>query len=391
MEKNDKLYKAVLYTHSDYHTYTTVNALNQATNILGDHLSTADVVVVNVKHDFPLQMFLIDEAKGKRGYPQIYIGDVRIGFIDELLQAQESGMLKQLCVQNLTSSIKLNPPAESKHLDEQSTNTKSGSDDIQSFSWLEAGQWLMIGMVKGAWSAMAYLTSTDPGSSAVESKQTESELQAGKLEKGKEQIGEDSEEEKSDDDDDDEEAEKEGEENSESDSDTTDDTESDSDDDDDEEEDEEEEDEEEDEEKEKDKIENKEECKVSEDANTPAETEQPPKLEEFDIEFVRTNWLWRHQTRVFRFKETTFERIDPSSNSVRAVLDYNNVSELQQVDEKNIIIKFKDRVAEDQYLYSDATENIKKVIATIGARLSNGTQITIKIPSKIANECGAPQ
>jgi len=326
-----------------------------------------------------------------------------------LENAQDSGDLEKLCVQNLNSSFNL------ESLDEQTKNNIESNKDIQSFSWLDAGQWLMIGMVKGAWSAMAYLTSTElqpvvpEGKVEPDSKEKDVKhnKEVEKVEEGKEEN--DKEEDKGEEDNG-------GTSTEEDSSETESDTESTgSDDDENEEEDEEEEDKEdeesedteeedkEEEEKVEEKVEEKLEEKVEEKVEVkvedkPVEEGQKPEVteniarpEEFDLEFVRTNWLWRHQIRIFRFKDTTFERIEPSNNSVRAVFEYNNVCELEQVDEKSIIIKFKDRVAEDQYLSTDAKENISKATATIGARVSNGTQITIKIPTKIINEVGAPQ
>lgn len=50
-----------------------------------------------------------------------------------------------------------------------------------------------------------------------------------------------------------------------------------------------------------------------------------------------------------------------------------------QVDEKNVIIKFKNKVAEDQYLAAETKENITKIIETICGRASEGTQMSIQL------------
>jgi len=339
----NKQYKAVLYTHSEHHTFAIVNALNQATTILGEYFPTSEILVVNVMHDFPLQKWLFVQGKGKRGYPQIYVGDLRIGFIDDLILGKESGFLDQLCSQNLASSLRLThveckdePDKEIKTIEEHEVS-----------SWLDAGQWLMMGMAKGVWSAMTYLVTNGQNEEKKDEKEKDEietkEVVEEPAEKDKE-VKEDESEEESEE----EESEEESEDDSSS-EDSSSESEWDSD------------------------------SSAEDDEKETDENDESKKREDFDIEILRTNWLWRNQKRILRFKETSFERIDPSTDSVRAVMPYDSVINIIQVDEKNVIIKFKDRVAEDQYLAAETKENIMKIIETICGRASEGIQMSIQL------------
>lgn len=69
-----------------------------------------------------------------------------------------------------------------------------------------------------------------------------------------------------------------------------------------------------------------------------------------EIEVVRTNWLYRRQSRFLRFVEDRFMRVDPDSVVVKESWPYSDVEDVYVRDNNNIVIRFRD--GREDYYYS---------------------------------------
>eukprot|EP01089_Gocevia_fonbrunei_P013855 TRINITY_DN364_c0_g1_i4.p1 TRINITY_DN364_c0_g1~~TRINITY_DN364_c0_g1_i4.p1 ORF type:complete len:302 (+),score=69.58 TRINITY_DN364_c0_g1_i4:117-1022(+) len=148
-------FQAVVYTHSDHQTRQVVDKVSSTTRLLiRAGIPGYAILVTNVAHDYKLQRWLHDQSNGRRGWPQIYIGDVRIGFFDDLEEAQYSGLLALLTQQNLTSSLKPiaqtepdcapTPIEEEEYIQEtEEIEPISNIKDYEVTSWITAAQWTL--------------------------------------------------------------------------------------------------------------------------------------------------------------------------------------------------------------------------------------------------------
>jgi len=332
MEQQLSEFKAVIYINPGCHTSNTIDQLNQTKTILSKHWAPSSILVVNCAHDYPLQKWLREESGGKRIFPQIYIGDVRIGSYTDLLSAQESGLLALMCNQNMSSSLRLSLAPELQDSDRESDEEELDYDDEEDgevdpdfvknhvvTTWFSAGQWI-LGVAKGV---LHFLDSPAEQEQTNPEESTEILPEVLLIDDREAIVTEP----------------------------TT--------------------------------IIVEEPILTEnfvEEVSLPPETVQEEivsmeEFKDFDLEFLRLNWLWRAQARVYRFKKDNFERLEKlapvngSEATVRvcATFPYDKVSKVDKVDDKSVIIRFIDGT-EEQHLSSDCTANVEKLVEVINAR-----------------------
>lgn len=82
---------------------------------------------------------------------------------------------------------------------------------------------------------------------------------------------------------------------------------------------------------------------------------------EKDFVVTRTNWLYRRQERVFRFKLENFARILPNSLTIKETFEYKDVFDITVTDPQNMIIRFYSG-KEAQYLQSEHNTEILDIL-----------------------------
>jgi len=103
-------------------------------------------------------------------------------------------------------------------------------------------------------------------------------------------------------------------------------------------------------------------------------------LEELDFTVTRTNWLYRKQTRRYRFKGDHFARIIPGTGVVKETFNYMDVLDLV-ISGDNLVIRFySDK--ETQYIESERSREIARLIMDRAAQVGNAVQI-LPLPSLI--------
>eukprot|EP01088_Endostelium_zonatum_P000530 TRINITY_DN1077_c0_g1_i1.p1 TRINITY_DN1077_c0_g1~~TRINITY_DN1077_c0_g1_i1.p1 ORF type:complete len:352 (-),score=103.11 TRINITY_DN1077_c0_g1_i1:84-1139(-) len=334
-------FKAVIYINPNQHNVSTIDQLNRTRSILSEYWEPSNILVVNCGHDYAIQKWLREESGGKRMFPQIYIGDVRIGFFEDLKAAQESGLLALMCDQDMSSSLRLSiVPGNSDDEDTEEEESEEEEEDVSDVdpdfvkkhvvtSWFDAGSWL----VNAAKGVLNFLDAPSLDDAVDDWKYIPSDQPAPQPHDDNiEEVAEN--------------------------------------------------------------VRLEEDVKTNPESIAPTVTEIPtpindpipppdatpkeeePKEEEefetFELEFVRTNWLWRSQSRVYRFKRNEFERVEKTAATngslpterVCAVFPYSIVSKVDKIDDKNVIIRFNNGT-EDQHLSSDSAERVNKLVETM--------------------------
>jgi len=251
---------------------------------------------------------LRDQSNDRRGWPQIYIGDIRVGFFDELEESKRTGMLAMLCCQNLTSSLRTavipdNPVLEENAskvelvIDSDEENAKiqeAEAAPLNSIENYEVNSWITAAF----WYALGYRESSEAGSTAESKSSPLPDIQ----EKSNENTTEKS-------------------------------------------------------------------IEVPTSLLPSSNLELSTEILE-EIKFTRVNWYWAHQERIYRFKLNTFERVEPGSTSVRAVFKYDSVQSITVTSGNYFVIRFNDG-SEDQHLMSESKEKIDHVIDLVKNRTSS--------------------
>jgi len=88
--------------------------------------------------------------------------------------------------------------------------------------------------------------------------------------------------------------------------------------------------------------------------------------EDLDFDIVHTNWYWRNLKRRFRFTKDSILRIHPTLNDVRASHPYTTIEIVRIMDDKSIIINYKDKSAPDHV--TGTSEVISSMIELIKIR-----------------------
>lgn len=83
--------------------------------------------------------------------------------------------------------------------------------------------------------------------------------------------------------------------------------------------------------------------------------------EEVDFVVTRTNWMYRRQTRRYRFKQDCFVRILPGTTNVKDRFDYVDVFNVTLTSETSMIISFYSG-KESQYITSDRAQEILQLL-----------------------------
>jgi len=125
--------KAIIYINTQLNTVTKLDQQRQMSAIISKYVPAAKIIFVNVAFDYVLQSRIVNEGKGKRGFPQAYIGDERIGVLEEVQEADRSGYLEEVCNRGMNSSLNFSMEPSSDLLDslnESINNTAYTSDDI---------------------------------------------------------------------------------------------------------------------------------------------------------------------------------------------------------------------------------------------------------------------
>jgi len=301
-------YQAVIYTHSAHQTRQVIDRLSAATSILvSAGIPAYSILITNVAHDYKLQRWLRDQSDDRRGWPQIYIGDIRVGFFDELEESKITGRLAMLCCQNLTSSLRTAVIPDNPVLEENASKVELVDSDeekakiqeaeaapLQSIENYEVNSWITAAF----WYALGYREESSEAGIALENKSSTSlpDLQ----EKPNENTTDKS---------------------------------------------------------------------IDVPTSLPSSNLDLSTDILEEIKFTRVNWYWAHQERIFRFKVNTFERVEPGSTAVRAVFKYDCVQSITVTSGNYFVIRFNDG-SEDQHLMSDSKEKINHVIDLVKNRAS---------------------
>jgi len=125
--------RAIIYFNTQFNTVTKLDQQRQMSAIIAKYIHAGNIIFVNVAYDYVLQSRIVNEGKGKRGFPQVYIGDERIGLLEEVQEADRSGYLEEICSKGMNSSLNfsLEPSSDLLNsLNESIKNTTYTSDDI---------------------------------------------------------------------------------------------------------------------------------------------------------------------------------------------------------------------------------------------------------------------
>jgi glutaredoxin len=147
-------------------------------------ISDRQILMINVSDDRVRQEWLREQNPRTRSfeYPQIYIGDIRVGTLDDLHYSSSTGQLDKLLSQNLTSSLTLSlnaakggespvPQREEQPEEEQPPAGGAGEclpPEVQLGyvdTWINGAEWVVKGLLGGVWDASAYMIgakSTEP-------------------------------------------------------------------------------------------------------------------------------------------------------------------------------------------------------------------------------------
>jgi len=144
--------KAVIYINTQLNTVTKLDQQRTMSAIIAKHIPAANIIFVNVSCDYNLQSKIVLDGNGKRGYPQAYIGDERIGLLDEVKEADRSGLLEEVCKRGMSSSLNLSYEPSSELLDSLNQaistdncileNPNPGETQSTISSWISATAWL---------------------------------------------------------------------------------------------------------------------------------------------------------------------------------------------------------------------------------------------------------
>lgn len=84
-----------------------------------------------------------------------------------------------------------------------------------------------------------------------------------------------------------------------------------------------------------------------------------------DVDFtvLRTNWYWRHQTRIYRLSTQDIIRINPELMDKRDTMPYASIAKLVCSGERNLVIIFKAEARHSpEYIETPDRENIVRLI-----------------------------
>lgn len=163
MGKSDR--RALIFFHSGSRTVRSIKGTKLIIEFLESKgFKPGEIGIVDLMHEHALAAFIVEQAKGKREYPQLYLGDYRVGTYEEFKVKEETKELKKILKKStLPSSLDLN-----RTQNEEPKDTKKTKGIFSQFgtvtTYLTATEWVVRGTIKGRWEHLPYLDESNANS-----------------------------------------------------------------------------------------------------------------------------------------------------------------------------------------------------------------------------------
>jgi len=161
--------KVCVYTANNPLTVDCISKIKTVIDLFSSkNIGEKDIVVITCNTE---QIEKMKQQIKNLEFPQIYIGDNRVGTVEELYEYELSGKLAEFLTHEelLISSIRLGR-AESQETSENENQTlELGVVD----QWINAAEWTIRGMSNGVWSAWKYVRKSSSDTLDVSAKKVD--------------------------------------------------------------------------------------------------------------------------------------------------------------------------------------------------------------------------